>query len=168
MYKEKVNKVHTDKIKEIHGTVKKTWKVIDGLATDLSPADIETLKKDPSVLTVKQDLPVHTLDLTVDQHIRADKVWTARNIGGNSSSQILIAILDTGIDNTHPEFTGRITLCHNEITNSSNLWRSKWVCTHVACIVRAIEINTNIKDAYLIFILYYSSFTVLETIYLLE
>ncbi len=74
LYKEKVNKVHTDKIKEIHGTVKKTWKVIDGLATDLSPADIETLKKDPSVLTVKQDLPVHTLDLTVDQHIRADKV----------------------------------------------------------------------------------------------
>lgn len=145
LYKEKITKFHTDNIKERYGQIKKTWKIINGLATDLSPTDIEELKKDPSVLAVEKDLPVHALDITADEQIRADKVWTTGNIGGNSSSRVPVAILDTGIDGTHPEFTGRITLCHSEITNSSTCQDQNGHGTHVAGIVGATGINTNAK-----------------------
>lgn len=145
VYKEKITKIHTDKIKERHGEVKKTWKVLNGLATDLSPTDIEELKKDPSVSSVEMDLSVHTLDVIADQQIRADQVWAVGNIGGDSSSRVPVAILDTGIDNAHPEFTGRITLCHSEITNSNVCQDQNGHGTHVAGIVGATGINSNAK-----------------------
>lgn len=141
LYKEKVTKIHFDKIKQRHGEVKKSWKVINGLATDLTHADIEELKKDPSVLAVEQDLPVHSMDLISDQQIRADQVWTSNIVGQG----VPVAILDTGIDTTHPEFAGRIALCHSEITNSSTCQDQNGHGTHVAGIVGATGINSNAK-----------------------
>jgi len=47
------------------------------------------------------DAVLHVLDLTADQQINADKVWTTL---GDTGSGVTVAVLDTGIDSTHQEF----------------------------------------------------------------
>jgi len=54
--------------------------------------------------------------------------------------------LDTGIDNTHPEFSGRILKCNNEIYKNPNTCNDKnGHGTHVAGIAGAAGVNTNAK-----------------------
>jgi subtilisin family serine protease len=48
--------------------------------------------------------------------------------------------LDTGIDTTHPEFSGRILKCHSEITNTNTCDDGFGHGTHVAGIVGASDI----------------------------
>lgn len=72
------------------------------LSADL--AEIAQLSDDPTVDMIWPDLPVHSwLDEAVPL-ISAPKVWQS----DFSGKGVKVAILDTGIDGEHPDFSGRI------------------------------------------------------------
>jgi subtilisin family serine protease len=83
------------------------------------------------------DIPVYGFDLGADKQIRADKVWAK----GDTGTGIPIAILDTGIYTSHPEFSGRILKCHNEITNTGSCLDLNGHGTHTAGIAAAAGVN---------------------------
>jgi serine protease AprX len=65
---------------------------------------VRLLASDPVVETIWPDQLVHTcLDLSVP-HIHAPQVWTY----GYTGRDVPVAIVDTGIDPSHPDFAGRI------------------------------------------------------------
>lgn len=65
---------------------------------------IDRLAADPDVVKIYQDLPVHAyLDAAVP-HVEAPRLWD----DGFKGEGVRIAIVDTGIDPTHPDFEGRI------------------------------------------------------------
>ncbi len=80
------------------------FNLFPGEALKATSADIEILSQQEDVEQIWPDLPVHTcLDVSTPK-IEAPKVWTA----GFKGEGIKIAIVDTGIDDTHPDFAGRI------------------------------------------------------------
>ncbi len=80
------------------------YDLFPGEALEATPADIETLSRQEDVEQIWPDLPVHTcLNVSVPK-IETPKVWDV----GFRGAGIRIAVIDTGIDDTHPDFAGRI------------------------------------------------------------
>src|SRR5215467_7555741 len=86
------------------------------VAASLPYEMVQWLTKDPHVLSIENDVPVTILDSGVDSQIQANQVWPL----GVNGSGVRLAILDTGIDTTHPEFQGRILACHTEVPMTTN------------------------------------------------
>jgi cysteine-rich repeat protein len=77
--------------------------VLNGFAARLLPETIAALRADPDVLRVTPDTEVHALlDVSVP-HIRAPEFWSDFSYRGAGTT---IAIIDTGVDYTHPDLGG--------------------------------------------------------------
>ncbi len=125
-----------DKIRIVasaEGEVKHKYSIINGMAAVVPQARMRELQKDPLVLSVDLDIEVKAIDIDADRQVGADQVW----IAGNTGQGIPVAILDTGIDNSHPEFSGRISKCHSEITNTDTCNDQNSHGTHAAGIAGA-------------------------------
>ena len=80
------------------------FSLLSASAMCVSSEQARLLAADPAVETIWPDLIVHTcLDVSVP-HIRAPQVWAAGYAGEN----VPVAVIDTGIDPSHPDFAGRI------------------------------------------------------------
>ncbi len=123
------------------GDVIKTFKILNGFTGKLSRNAIEKLRNDPEVAAIDPDVAVKALDSSSDVQIRADKVWAS----GNTGQAVPVAILDTGIDKNRPEFSGRIFMCHNELTGNNTCLDDNGHGTHVAGIIGAVGINPTAK-----------------------
>src|SRR5215467_1560821 len=123
------------------GDVIKTFKILNGFTGKLSHNAIEKLRNDPEVAAIDPDVAVKALDSSSDVQIRADKVWASSNTGQG----VPVAILDTGLDKTRPEFSGRVILCHSELTGNNTCTDDNGHGTHVAGIVGAVGINPTAK-----------------------
>jgi minor extracellular protease Epr len=132
---------HKSLIQSKGGDVKTSFSGVDAVAVKLTRNAIENLRNDPTVASIDPDIMVQALDISSDTQVRADKVWTTNDTGQG----VAVAILDTGIDTTHPEFTGRIGLCHSEITNTNTCEDGNGHGTHVAGIVGASGVNPSAK-----------------------
>lgn len=75
----------------------------NGLGLTVDPAHVPTIASLPDVRAVHPDRPVQALlDVSVD-HINAPKAWN--DLGSRGEGQT-VAVIDTGIDWTHPMFGG--------------------------------------------------------------
>jgi len=80
------------------------FKLFPGEALKVTAADIDELSKHEDVEQIWPDLPVRAYLNTSVPHIQAPQVWDA----GFKGTGIKVAVVDTGIDPTHPDFEGRI------------------------------------------------------------
>jgi subtilisin family serine protease len=141
LFKEKVTGEDNNQVQSNGGEITRTYHIINGLAVKLPQDKIEAIKNDPRVASVDPDVEVHAFDLSADTQIRADQVWAK----GDTGTGVPVAILDTGIDTTHPEFSGRILKCHSEITNTNTCTDGNGHGTHTAGIAGAAGINLSAK-----------------------
>ncbi|MGB6837474.1 MAG: S8 family serine peptidase [Dehalococcoidia bacterium] len=74
--------------------------VLNGVATTLTRGEMERVRRLPYVESVSEDLPVEALLGESVPLIQADRVWTELGATGEG---VTIAIIDTGIDYTHPD-----------------------------------------------------------------
>lgn len=84
-------------------TTQKYHHVLNGFAADLSPAELESIKKDPRVVGVFPDSAIEPQGQPNNTGLR--------RIGGGIYNEGLgaplrIAVLDTGVMNSHPDLTG--------------------------------------------------------------
>ncbi len=132
---------HRSLVESEGGDVKTSFSGVNAVAAKLTRHAIEKLRNDPNVASIDPDITVKALDIAADTQIKADQVWAT----GDAGYRVPIAILDTGIDTTHPEFSGRIGLCHSEITNTNTCVDGNGHGTHVAGIVGASGVNPSAK-----------------------
>ena len=91
------------------------YNLFPGEALKVTAADIEVLSKQEDVEQVWPDLPVHTCLNTSVPKIEVPKVWEV----GLKGEGIKIAVVDTGIDDTHPDFAGRIVATKSFVGDSA-------------------------------------------------
>jgi serine protease AprX len=94
--------------------VDQAFKLIPGEALKMTAAEIEEVSKNEAIEQIWPDLPVQAwLDVSVPK-IAVPLVWGA----GFKGTGIKLAIIDTGIDDTHPDFAGRIKASKSFVDNS--------------------------------------------------
>lgn len=88
----------------LEATQVRHFELVPASALIAPPSLVQELARDPNVEVIWEDLPVHTmLDFSVP-HIQVPAVWGE----GRRGRGVTIAVVDTGIDEAHPDFTGRI------------------------------------------------------------
>ncbi|SDD47534.1 Subtilase family protein [Geodermatophilus telluris] len=101
-----------------------------GLRVDterLDKADVRSISRDPSVRAIAPVMPttlVHPVDQAEDHDGEAGgTAWGVTAVGADRSARsgagVVVAVLDTGIDASHPAFTG-VTLTQVDFSGSGN------------------------------------------------
>lgn len=89
--------------------VRHRFERLPGMAVNVTAAGLESLRRNPAVLAVSEDLPVHAALADSAAFIGAVQ---ARQTFGVTGNGIGVAVLDSGIDTDHPDLGGRIIAQH--------------------------------------------------------
>ena len=84
------------------------YELFNGVALTASPSQIASIRQLPYVKQIHTDFAVHAMTAIVPANIakvRADQVWSTYGTRGRG---VTVAIIDTGIDYTHPALGGGI------------------------------------------------------------
>ena len=78
-----------------------------GIAARLTPEEAQTVRGLPGIKSVERERMYHTTTFRSPEFIGADQIWDGNAVPGGSGTKgegIIIAMLDTGLDPTHPSF----------------------------------------------------------------
>ena len=145
--------VELKEIKEIN-RLKRKYKLIDAISAELDKGEIEDLKDNPHVKKIYYDRVIHALPIRNDKKIKIST--SAETIGAYyvqdhlnyTGRNITVAVIDTGIDYTHPDLGGyfgegyKVKDGYDFINEDSDPMDDNGHGTHCAGIVAA---NGNIK-----------------------
>ena len=103
-----LNDMIRNSIESLDGIIVSSWSVIYGAAVRIKGTEIGALAAIPGVNFVTENyMSKAMLSTSVPQINVRPYVWDTLGFEGDVSDAI--AIIDTGIDDTHPDFTGRIS-----------------------------------------------------------
>lgn len=112
-YGKTLNNAHISIISEIEGLsdaiVGRSFKnVFNGVAVDASATDVEAILKIPGVKAAYPMREYRALLYDSVEQIGADAVWALSDVGGRNITglNVTVAVIDTGVDYTHPDFGG--------------------------------------------------------------
>jgi minor extracellular protease Epr len=118
------------------GEIKYSYKYIRAIAASVPPQAIDALQRNPNVAYVETDFKVYALQQPIPwgiAKINAPQVWGT----GNKGTGIKVAIVDTGIDTTHPDLSVVGGVSYVSYTTSYN--DDNGHGTHCAGIVAALN-----------------------------
>ena len=125
-------------VKAKGGTVGYPLPFIGALSAELPDSGVDALRADPRVAFVEPDLPVQCLATELENS------WGVARMGcpavfsqGNKGTGVRVAIIDTGIDYTHPDLRDAYAGGYDFYSNDSDPMDEFWHGTHVAGIVGA-------------------------------
>lgn len=127
------------------GIIKKTFNLIPAMAVSLPEEEIEELEQDSRVAHISEDAIYTAVQpLVSDEYINSWGVYRifsdVAHFSGNKGAGVNIAVLDTGIDYTHPELDGNYKGGYDFVSNDSDPFEDyNSHGTHVAGIMAAEE-----------------------------
>lgn len=91
---------------------------------DLEPQDLREATRDPGILDLARTMPTRLIEpMASDGAVTAGPTWGIQAVGANRSSadgrDVLVCVLDTGIDAGHPAFAG-VDLVQRDFTGKGN------------------------------------------------
>jgi subtilisin family serine protease len=114
-FKEKPGAAQQAMVKGLGGKIKYTYNIIPAIAASVPEVAIEALKKNPNITNIEFDNQVFALGQTLPWGIdRIDAEVVHASESGNKGAGVKVAIIDTGIDYTHPDL---INNCADEDNN---------------------------------------------------
>jgi hypothetical protein len=105
-------------------------------------SDLKNFVNEETVKSVETDIPVRISSDTIDwgvSRIGADKVW-----GFTAGQQVTVAIVDTGIETSHPDLSGSVVRGYDFVNDKESAEDDHGHGTHVAGIIAAKQNQTGI------------------------
>jgi len=118
------------------GTVKYVYPDIHAVAMDLSEEEIAELKSNPNVNYVEPDYVVTALSPAMPQNIKQIKADTVQ-AAGNDGKGVRVAVIDTGIDYTHPDLKDVYAGGYNFVNENNDPMDDNGHGTHCSGIIAA-------------------------------
>jgi subtilisin len=125
------------KVSNAGGKVSRLFRVVPSVVAELPTAAIERLRADPRVLAVEKDQRVQLLDAELDNS------WGVKRIGAglvhptNEGAGVKVAVIDTGIDYTHPDLNANYAGGYDFVNDDTNPMDDNGHGTMVAGIIAA-------------------------------
>ena len=91
---------------------------------DLEPQDLRDATRDPGILDLARTMPTRLIEpMASDVAVTAGPTWGIQAVGADESSadgrDVLVCVLDTGIDTDHPAFAG-VDLVQRDFTGKGH------------------------------------------------
>ena len=138
-----MDELHASYEKTVYGLPVQVWKVPAGNELDV----VERLRNSPLVEYAEPNYIVHAFVIPNDPYysdqwgldkIRANDAWDI----SKGSNSVVVAVIDTGIDETHPDLSGKIVAGKDFVDEDTNPHDGNGHGTHVAGIVAAVTNNS--------------------------
>lgn len=138
-------------IRRAGGSIKYTYRLVPGIAASMPENAIEALRRNPNVTTIEPDGFFHKIDEELDN------TWGVKRIGGgtvhaagNKGLNVPVAIIDSGIDYSHPDLGGclgagcKVAGGYDFVNNDADPKDDNGHGTHVAGTVAARDNETGV------------------------
>jgi len=127
-------------VRAFGGEIKHSYTIVNAIAAEVPEAALFGLSRNPRVTLIEADGEVQAFDAELDN------TWGVKRIGagtvqgnGNLGTGVKVAIIDSGIDYTHPDLAGRYAGGYDFVNNDTNPMDDNGHGTHVAGSVAAIK-----------------------------
>jgi subtilisin len=133
------------------GIIKRSFHLIPAMAVSLPEEEIAALKRNSKVAYIEEDVIFSAVEpLPGDEYANSWGVWhiftDIAHASGNRGAGVRVAIIDTGIDYTHPDLAGNFKGGYDFVFNDDDPFddSSKSHGTHVAGVIAAEENGTGV------------------------
>ncbi|OKY79019.1 MAG: Subtilisin-like serine protease [Candidatus Methanohalarchaeum thermophilum] len=141
------NEIKTSTIKNQNGEVTHKFEFIKAVSAKIPAQAKNALKKNPNIEYIEKDRKVEALGETLPwgiDRIDAEKVWgdsdgTKEVTKNNNGSGVQVAIIDTGIDYTHPDLDENYLDGYDFVNGDDDPKDDNGHGTHVAGTIAAID-----------------------------
>jgi len=135
-------------VRGIGGTIRYTYHLVPAIAATVPEGAIDGLRRNPNVTSVDLDREVWAIDTELDN------AWGVKRIGagtvhasGNKGTGVTVAIIDSGIDYTHPDLNDNYVGGRDFVQGDDDPMDVYGHGTHVAGTACAEDNDNGIDDA---------------------
>ena len=133
-----------DEIEEEGGIIKYVYHLIPAIAASVPESALSEIAEDAQVSSLHMDMKVQAIDTELDN------AWGVKRIGagpvhdsGNRGLGVKVAIIDSGIDYTHPDLAANYSGGYDFVNNDTDPMDDNGHGTHVAGSVAASDNDVN-------------------------
>lgn len=91
-------------VRAVGGVIKYSYRLVPGIAASVPQAAVDGLSHNPNVVMIEDDLAIYAVDAELDRCWGVERIGAGTvHTGGNRGAGVKVAIIDSGIDYTHPD-----------------------------------------------------------------
>jgi subtilisin len=140
-------------VRAFGGEIEYTYEIVPAIAAELPEQALPGLLRNPTVTIIEPVIEVYLITDPIYQQ-ELDNTWGVKRIGAGSvhsdgrlGSGVKVAIIDSGIDNTHPELAGNYIGGYDFADKDNDPMDKDGHGTHVAGTVAAVRNGSGVVGA---------------------
>jgi PKD repeat protein len=125
------------------GVIKHSYRLVPGIAASVPEAAIDGLSHNPNITMIEDDLTIYAVDIELDHCWGVERIGAGTvHASGNTGDGVKVAIIDSGIDYTHPDLNANYVDGYDFVNGDDDPMDDHGHGTHCSGIVAAEDNGT--------------------------